>query len=236
MARLRGAGGAWPRFCRFSPGIECDSSALADLWTLVTGVRCNARYTMDLSLWNCIREPRDEKQLGRLVFTGAFIHDRSVTKKRSVFTPATTLTEEELPSIRVMMMPSDTNAMGTIFGGHILSIIDQAGALGAHRLGLRRVVTVAMREVEFRQPVKVGDLVTCYTDVVKIGNTSVTVQVRVVARSPADTQHKIDVTVAEVVYVHVDEHGRSLSLPDSARQYFKEVQARRESRKKPEAE
>ena len=113
----------------------------------------------------------------------------------------------------MVMMPRDTNAVGTIFGGHILSIIDQAGAIGAHRLGLRRVVTVAMHEVVFKQPVKVGDLVSCYAKVKRIGNTSVTVEVRVVAHSPCDIELVTDVTTAEVVYVHVDEHNRPVKIP-----------------------
>ena len=133
--------------------------------------------------------------------------------------------DERLPAIRVVMMPRDTNALGTIFGGHILSLIDQAGAIGAHRLGLRRVVTGAMHEVVFRQPVKVGDLVSCYASVMKAGRTSVTIQVRVVAHSPADAEHRIDVTVAEVVYVHVDEHGRSLNLPQSAHEMVKTLRS-----------
>jgi acyl-CoA thioesterase YciA len=116
------------------------------------------------------------------------------------------------PAIRMVMMPRDTNAVGTIFGGHILSIIDQAGAIGAHRLGLRRVVTVAMKEVVFKQPVKIGDLVSCYASVAKIGRTSVTVHVRVIAHSPSDTRTMIEVTEADVVYVHVDEHNRPVPI------------------------
>ena len=71
----------------------------------------------------------------------------------------TNLEPDPHPAIRVSMMPADTNAHGTIFGGKILSLIDQAGAIGVHRLGVGRVVTVAMREVVFSQPVRVGDIV-----------------------------------------------------------------------------
>lgn len=110
------------------------------------------------------------------------------------------------------MMPRDTNAHGTIFGGHILSLIDQAGAIGAHRIGARRVVTVAMHEVEFKQPVMVGDLVSCYSKVTRIGRTSVTVEVRVVAFRKADPAEAVDVTRATVVYVNVDEDNQPVAL------------------------
>jgi acyl-CoA thioesterase YciA len=111
-----------------------------------------------------------------------------------------------------MMMPRDTNAVGTIFGGVILSLIDQAGAIGAYRIGARRVVTVAMKEVEFKQPVKVGDLVSCYASVTKLGRTSITVRVRVVAHRLSDLSRGVEVTAADVVYVHIDDTGRPLPL------------------------
>ncbi len=104
-------------------------------------------------------------------------------------------------------MPRDTNAHGTIFGGFILSLVDQAGAIEAHRAGGVRVVTVAMDEVEFKQPVHVGDLVSCYATVERIGRTSITVRVRVVAERPFGASVRVDVTEAIVVYVNVDEHG-----------------------------
>jgi acyl-CoA thioesterase YciA len=117
------------------------------------------------------------------------------------------------PAIRVSMMPRDTNAHGTIFGGHILSLIDQAGAIGAHRIGARRVVTVAMHEVEFKQPVMVGDLVSCYSTVTRVGRTSITVEVDVVAFRLADPADAVDVTRATVVYVNVDEDNQPIALP-----------------------
>src|SRR6185369_10470065 len=85
------------------------------------------------------------------------------------------------PAIRVIMMPKDTNALGTIFGGIILSYIDQAGAVEAHRHDCRRLVTVALREVEFHAPVFVGDLVSFNTETLRVGKTSVTVKVVVEA-------------------------------------------------------
>jgi len=115
------------------------------------------------------------------------------------------------PAIRVLMMPRDTNAHGTIFGGHILSLIDQAGAVAAHGTGARKVVTVAIREVVFKAPVHVGDIVSCYATITRTGRTSLTVQVRVVAEDPV-ARDCVEVTTAELVYVHVDELGRPIPL------------------------
>lgn len=115
------------------------------------------------------------------------------------------------PAIRVLMMPRDTNAHGTIFGGHILSLIDQAGAVAAHGAGARKVVTVAIREVVFKHPVHVGDIVSCYAEMLRIGTTSLTVRVRVVAEDPV-ARDCAEVTTAEVVFVHVDAEGRPTPL------------------------
>ena len=119
----------------------------------------------------------------------------------------------EMLAIQVIAMPRDTNAHGTIFGGVILSLIDQAGALAANAAGAGKVVTVAMREVEFKAPVLVGDTVTCFTRVLRRGRTSITVMVRVVARQASKGQAAREVTQAEVVYVHVDEAGHPQALP-----------------------
>ncbi len=119
------------------------------------------------------------------------------------------------PAIRVVMMPKDTNALGTIFGGIILSYIDQAGAVEGHRHVQGKLVTVAIREVEFLAPVLVGDLVTFYTETLRLGRTSVTVRVVVEAErrmgassDRGDRGGRSKVTEAEVVYVHVDALGR----------------------------
>ncbi len=116
------------------------------------------------------------------------------------------------PAIRILMMPRDTNALGTIFGGVILSYIDQAGAVEAHRHGPGRLVTVALREVVFHAPVFVGDLVSFYAEMIKLGTTSVTVKVEVEAVRPGRQITKVKVTEAEVVYVQVDERGRPIPL------------------------
>src|SRR5262252_1911400 len=109
--------------------------------------------------------------------------------------------ETSEPSIRVIMMPKDTNAHGTIFGGVILSYIDQAAAVEAKRHGASFIVTVAMREVVFHAPVYVGDLVSFYTSLVRIGRTSVTVSVEVV--SQRDGGPTVPVTQAEVTFVNL---------------------------------
>jgi acyl-CoA thioesterase YciA len=111
------------------------------------------------------------------------------------------------PAIRVLMMPRDTNVHNTIFGGVILSHIDQAGAVGARRHGCPRVVTVAMDKVEFHQPVRVGDAVSYYTGLVRKGRTSITMRVCVEAERLGTGEH-VPVTSATVTYVNVDADGR----------------------------
>ncbi|HYC78516.1 MAG TPA: hotdog domain-containing protein [Planctomycetota bacterium] len=116
------------------------------------------------------------------------------------------------PAIRVAMMPRDTNVHGTIFGGVILSHIDQAGALAARAYGAARVVTVSMKEVVFKKPVYVGDVVSFYAKVTRVGTTSVTVRVEVEAERLSPVGHHVPVTEAEVVYVGVDEHGNKMPI------------------------
>jgi acyl-CoA thioesterase YciA len=113
------------------------------------------------------------------------------------------MTERREPSIRVVLLPKDTNAHGTIFGGVILSYIDQAGAVEAKRHGADLIVTIAMREVVFHQPVYVGDLVSFYTRLIRLGNTSVTVAVEVVATRGNDVSEQVKVTEAEVTFVNL---------------------------------
>jgi acyl-CoA thioesterase YciA len=123
-----------------------------------------------------------------------------------------------VPAIRVVMMPKDTNALGTIFGGVILSYIDQAGAVEAHRTCPGRIVTVSMREVVFHAPVFVGDLVTLWTETVRVGTTSVTVKVVVEAERGRPGGPKAKVTEAEVVFVHVGPDGRPMPIqPEGTR-------------------
>jgi acyl-CoA thioesterase YciA len=119
--------------------------------------------------------------------------------------------------IRVVMMPKDTNAMGNIFGGVILAHLDLAAGEHARKLFPKhRFVTKILREVDFIAPVKVGDAVSCYTETVRVGKTSVTIRVLVeVERRSVIGQGQVSqlkVTEAEVVMVAVDEQGRSVAL------------------------
>ena len=116
------------------------------------------------------------------------------------------------PSIRVIMMPKDTNAYGTIFGGVILSFIDQAGAVEAKRHGAEFIVTVAMREVVFHEPVYVGDLVSLYTRLVKVGRTSITIAVEVFSQPGEGIGNLVKVTEAEVTYVNLDKNRRPMPI------------------------
>jgi acyl-CoA thioesterase YciA len=124
--------------------------------------------------------------------------------------------DERSPAIRVMMFPRDTNPAGTIFGGVILSYIDQAGAEEAKLHGADAVVTVAMKEVIFSEPVYVGDLVSFYTELVRTGRTSVTVRVSVEAARHPDRRDVVRVTQAEITYVNVDGDRRPRPLRQPA--------------------
>ena len=119
---------------------------------------------------------------------------------------------ERDPAIRITLLPRDTNSQGTIFGGVILSYIDTAGAIEAHRhTRMERFVTVAMREVIFHKPVFVGDLVSFYCETLRVGRTSITVRVLVeVERLVRDG--RVRVTEAEVVYVAVDKEGKKVPI------------------------
>jgi acyl-CoA thioesterase YciA len=116
------------------------------------------------------------------------------------------------PAIRITLLPRDTNSQGTIFGGVILSYIDTAGAIEAHRhTRMERFVTVAMKEVIFHKPVFVGDLVSFYSEIVRIGTTSITVRV-IVETERLGRSERLRVTEAEVIYVAVDKDGRKIPI------------------------
>jgi acyl-CoA thioesterase YciA len=116
---------------------------------------------------------------------------------------------ERVPAIKVLLLPKDTNALGTIFGGVILSHVDLASAVEARKVAPHRYVTKAMREVEFHEPVFLGDIVNFFTETLRVGRTSVTVKVTVEAeRWGAGRGERVKVTEAEVVLVAVDDRGR----------------------------
>lgn len=116
-------------------------------------------------------------------------------------------------AIRITMMPRDTNAHGTIFGGVILSYIDVAGGVEAVRhTGHDRFVTVAMKEIIFHQPVYVGDLVSFYATTTKLGNTSITIKVIVEAERFGSHGQSVRVTEAEVIYVAVSQNREKVKI------------------------
>ncbi len=113
--------------------------------------------------------------------------------------------EHAVPAIRQVMMPRDTNALGTIFGGVILSQIDLAAAIEAHKHHPSKIVTVSMDKVDFKAPVRVGDLVSFFTETHRIGRTSITVHVAVWAQRRFGGGEHAYVTEAEVTMVAVDD-------------------------------
>ncbi len=126
---------------------------------------------------------------------------------RGAASPSST-EEQRIPAIKLLLLPKDTNALGTIFGGVILSHIDLASAVEARKAAAHRYVTKAMREVVFLEPVFLGDIVSFYTSTVRVGRTSITVRVSVEAeRWGAGRGERVKVTEAEVVLVAVDEKG-----------------------------
>ena len=127
------------------------------------------------------------------------------------------------PAIRVLMMPRDTNAHGTIFGGVILSYIDQAGAIEARRQGLGLMVTISLDKVVFHQPVFVGDLVSFWTETLRIGTTSITTKVVVEAIRAGDPSQRVTVTEAKVVYVNIGEDRKPKPITARATSAFAPV-------------
>lgn len=120
------------------------------------------------------------------------------------------------PAIRTIMMPRDTNALGSIFGGHILSLIDLAAGQHARTVAPKKYVTKIMREVEFIAPVFVGDAVSFYCTTLKQGRTSITIKIDVEATRGVDLLQTSRVTSAEVVMVAVDSQNRPIPIFEEA--------------------
>lgn len=124
------------------------------------------------------------------------------------------LPTDKQPTIRVVAMPKDANAGGSIFGGWIMSQIDLAAAILALDRAKGRVATVAVNSMEFHEPVFIGDVLSCYADIVKTGRTSITVKVEVYSeRNPANKE-TVKVTEAELTYVALDVNRKPRKLPD----------------------
>jgi acyl-CoA thioesterase YciA len=120
----------------------------------------------------------------------------------------TALPQGKEPTLRVVPMPADENQSGDIFGGWIMSQVDIAGSIAAVRIARGRVATVAVNSFQFKQPVLVGDLVSFYADVVRVGRTSITVNVEVYAQRRPEREEVVKVTEATLTYVALDEMRR----------------------------
>src|SRR5450631_1849168 len=121
---------------------------------------------------------------------------------------STVLPDNKHPTLRVVPMPADANSTGDIFGGWVMSQVDIAGSIPAVRHARGRVVTVAVNSFVFRQPVMVGDIVSLYAEVVKVGRTSITVSVEVYAQRNPVKEECVKVTEATLTYVAVDNQRR----------------------------
>jgi acyl-CoA thioesterase YciA len=117
--------------------------------------------------------------------------------------------------LRVMPMPADANGNGDIFGGWIMGQVDIAGAVLPARVARGRIATVAVNEFVFKQPVSVGDLVSFYASVERVGKTSITVHVEVWADRKPDAPEQVKVTEARLTYVAIDMQGRPRQLSAS---------------------
>lgn len=120
----------------------------------------------------------------------------------------TSLPEGKEPTLRLVPMPADANQSGDIFGGWIMAQVDIAGSVAAVRVAKGRVATVAVNSFLFKQPVLVGDLVSLYAEVIRVGRTSITVNVEVYAQRRPERAAAVKVTEATLTYVAVDESGR----------------------------
>ena len=117
-------------------------------------------------------------------------------------------------AIRVMATPADTNPSGDIFGGWLMSQVDIAGSLIARRRAQGRIVTVAVDSFQFRNPVFVGDVISCYASITRIGKTSLTINVRAFAERQGKSHNNHLVTEADLTYVAMDDQRRPRPLPE----------------------
>ena len=134
-------------------------------------------------------------------------------EKDDAFCEVEQLPKDRQPVIRIIPMPADTNAHGTIFGGWVMAQVDLAGSVPATVRARGKVVTVAVNSFQFKQPVLVGDLVSFYADVVKVGRTSLTVDVVVYAQRQRFGAELVKVTEAQLIYVAVDDYRKPRAVP-----------------------
>ena len=131
----------------------------------------------------------------------------------SVLSPLPGVYPDRIPTLRVVPMPADSNMHGDVFGGWIMSQVDIAGGITASRRANGRVATVAVNSFLFKQPVHVGDVVTFYTEVVRVGNTSITVRVEVFAERVRQRGEIIKVTEATLSFVAIGSDKRPRPVP-----------------------
>ena len=129
------------------------------------------------------------------------------------FCEVTQLPKDRQPVIRIIPMPADTNAHGTIFGGWVMAQVDLAGSVPATVRARGKVVTVSVNSFQFKQPVLVGDLVSFYAYVVKVGRTSITIDVEVYAQRQRFGAEVVKVTEAQLTYVAVDDQRKPRPVP-----------------------
>jgi len=139
----------------------------------------------------------------------------------STATSATGAPLVELPTdkelvLKVIPLPADCNANGDIFGGWVMAQVDLAGSVLCARRAQGRMATVAVNEFVFKQPVRVGDLLSFYSEVTHVGHTSITVNVEVYAERIRAQGRYLKVTQASVTYVAIDDQGRPRPLPQPA--------------------
>ena len=127
--------------------------------------------------------------------------------------PDLELPKNRLPALRVVPMPADANHNGDIFGGWIMAQVDVAGGTVAGRVARGRVATVAVNAFVFKQPVQVGDVLSFYADVVRIGHTSVTINVEVYAERGRSDTRIVKVTEATLTFVAIDQNGKPRQVP-----------------------
>ena len=123
------------------------------------------------------------------------------------------LPENKEPVLRVVPMPADANQHGDIFGGWIMAQVDVAGGIVAGRVARGRVATVSVNSFVFKQPVQIGDVLSLYADVVRVGNTSITIDVQVYAERGRDEAKIVKVTEAALTYVAIDLKGKPRPVP-----------------------
>ncbi len=149
----------------------------------------------------------------RNIKTEPFMTEPSTPPTRPPWTGPVSLPDGSELVLRVMPLPADVNGNGDIFGGWLMAQVDLAGAVIPSRVARGRIATVAVNEFVFKQPVSVGDLVSFYARVTRIGRTSITVHVTVLAeRNPANLQ-VVKVTEANLTYVAIDANGKPRPVP-----------------------